>query len=156
MSDIMTMGGVDRNTAEQQMAGGCQEFLNARFRARLFSVVSLLLGKSNRLKSLAGSLAETRTKAESYLGTQTIDISKIAGSECRSADFDRRFMPKKRFLLHRWLNVNRAYHVGVALPAIKVFEVEGSYYVRDGNHRVSVAKYHGVRYIDAEVVRVAC
>ena len=155
MSDVMTMSGVDRNTAEQQMAGGCQEFLNARFRSRLHTLFSLLSGRYNRLKSLAGSLEELHTKSESYLGTKTIDIAQIAGSECRSADFDRRFMPRKRFLLHRWLNVNRAYHFGIALPAIRVFEVEGSFYVRDGNHRVSVAKYHGVQYIDAEVVRVA-
>ena len=135
--------------------GGDRDFLNARNRARLFSVVSLILGKFNRLNSLAGSLELKQTTAESHLGTQTIDIARIKGSECRSADFDRRFMPKKRFLSHRWLSVNRAYHFGISLPAIQVFEVEGSYFVRDGNHRVSVAKYHGVRYIDAEVVRIS-
>jgi hypothetical protein len=155
MTNAMAMGGIDRNTAEQQMAGGCQDFLNAQFRARLATVASFLTGRKNQLASLAKCLENAQPKSESYLGVQTIKVSSIVGSECRSADFDRRFLPIRHFLLHRWLNVNKAYHYGVQLPAIQVFEYDGDYYVRDGNHRVSVASYHGVRYIDAEVVRLA-
>ena len=40
----------------------------------------------------------------------------------------------------------------IVLPPIKVYELGGLYFVRDGNHRVSVAKAKGVEFIDAEVV----
>jgi hypothetical protein len=155
MTNAMAVGGIDQNTAERQMTGGCQDFLNARFQARLSTVISFLIGRQNTLASLGNRLEQSQSKSESYIGVQTIPISSIVGSECRSADFDRRFMPRKGFLLHRWLNVNQAYHQGTQLPAIKVFEIGGSYFVRDGNHRVSVARYHRVGYIDAEVVRIA-
>jgi hypothetical protein len=155
MSNAAIVGGIDPEVARREVDGGCQDFLNARFRARLLSVGSFLLGKPNHLASLSDRADEIKSSSQTYAGTHTIEIARIAGSESRSADFDRRFMPKRLFLLHRWLRVNRAYYAGLQLPAIKVFELDGSYYVRDGNHRVSVAKYHGVRYIDAEIVRIA-
>jgi len=119
------------------------------------SIWSFLFGRRNCLASLSDREEEMKSSSQAYAGARPIEISRIVGSESRSNDFDRRFMPKRQFLLNRWLNVNRAYHAGLQLPAIKVFDLDGSYYVRDGNHRVSVAKYHHVRYIDAEIVRIA-
>jgi hypothetical protein len=39
----------------------------------------------------------------------------------------------------------------VTLPPIRLYELGGLYFVRDGNHRVSVAKARGIQFIDAEV-----
>jgi hypothetical protein len=39
-------------------------------------------------------------------------------------------------------------------PPISVFELDGSYFVVDGHHRVAVARQRGVQYIDAEVTRL--
>jgi ParB-like chromosome segregation protein Spo0J len=44
-----------------------------------------------------------------------------------------------------------AEHQGAALPPIAVVPVEGGYAVRDGHHRVSVAKARGAVSIDALV-----
>ena len=46
----------------------------------------------------------------------------------------------------------RAIIKDIILPPIKVYELGGLYFVRDGNHRVSVAKSKGVEFIDAEIV----
>jgi hypothetical protein len=54
----------------------------------------------------------------------------------------------------RWSRVDSAYHEGVELPAVSLYKVGDEYYVRDGNHRVSVARYHGAAAIDAEVVEI--
>jgi hypothetical protein len=54
----------------------------------------------------------------------------------------------------RWGRVDRAYHRGVELPAVSLYKIGEAYFVRDGNHRVSVARYHGVVAIDAEVVEI--
>ena len=53
MTDVIAMGGIDRNTAKQQNAGGCQAFPNARFRSRLSTVAAVLTGRTNKLSSLA-------------------------------------------------------------------------------------------------------
>jgi hypothetical protein len=34
---------------------------------------------------------------------------------------------------------------------VSLYKVGGFYFVLDGHHRVSVASYHGVEWIDAEV-----
>jgi hypothetical protein len=57
--------------------------------------------------------------------------------------------------MRRWMNVDMAHYQDVALPPIKVFEIGGAYFVRDGNHRVSVAKAKGAEFIDAEVVSLS-
>jgi hypothetical protein len=65
--------------------------------------------------------------------------------------FDRGFMPTKASLAERWKRVDRAFHRGLDLPAVRLYKIEDSYYVEDGNHRVSVARYQGVETIEADV-----
>jgi hypothetical protein len=43
----------------------------------------------------------------------------------------------------------------IPLPAIQLYEIGGAYFVRDGNHRVSVARYQGAEEIDAEVTSLS-
>src|SRR5574344_1026705 len=93
-----------------------------------------------------------KPKDEIYVGMKTIPISKFVGSEGRYEDFDNQFFPKSNFLKERWQHVDQAALEQVNLPPIKVYELGGLYFVRDGNHRVSVAKMQGVEFIDAEVV----
>jgi hypothetical protein len=51
----------------------------------------------------------------------------------------------------RWKRIDRAFHRGEELPPVSLYKIGDSYFVADGNHRVSVARYHGVEWIDAEV-----
>jgi hypothetical protein len=51
----------------------------------------------------------------------------------------------------RWKHVDRAFHRGEQLPPVSLYKVGGFYFVLEGPHRVSVAHYHGVEWIDAEV-----
>ena len=83
---------------------------------------------------------------------KVIPIEKIVGSEGRYNDFDNRFFPKSSHLKNRWEHVDQAAIESIDLPPIKVYEIAGLYFVRDGNHRVSVAKARGTEFIDAEVV----
>ena len=83
---------------------------------------------------------------------KVIPIDKIIGSEGRYKDFDNNFFPKSSHLRNRWEHVDEAAIKEINLPPIKVYEIAGLYFVRDGNHRVSVAKARGTEFIDAEVV----
>lgn len=88
---------------------------------------------------------------EVYVGMKVVPVEKIIGSEGRYNDFDNLFFPKHSHLKNRWLNIDKAYMEGKILPAVTLYEIGGVYFVRDGNHRVSVAKARGVEFIDAEV-----
>jgi len=71
--------------------------------------------------------------------------------ESRHNAFDQGFMPTNASLAERWKRVDRAFHCGLDLPAIRLYKIGDSYFVEDGNHRVSVARYQGVQTIEAEV-----
>jgi hypothetical protein len=92
--------------------------------------------------------------SQAYRGMRTVEIEKITGSVGRSRDFDGSFLPLKVSMGDRWSRIDRAYHRGVELPAVSLYKIGDAYFVRDGNHRVSVARYHGVAAIDAEVVEL--
>ncbi len=89
---------------------------------------------------------------QAYRGMRTVEVEKITGSVGRHRDFDSSFLPRKLSMSDRWRRIDQAYHRGVELPAVSLYKIGDAYFVRDGNHRVSVARYHGVATIDAEVV----
>ncbi len=89
---------------------------------------------------------------EVYKGMQTVPVRLIVGSEGRYNDFDNHFFPKSNFLKSRWAHVDMAHYQDITLPPVSLYELGGLYFVRDGNHRVSVAKTKGIENIDAEVV----
>jgi hypothetical protein len=54
--------------------------------------------------------------------------------------------------MERWLRVAEAYRRGMSLPPVQLIKAGESYFVRDGHHRISVARALGQQEIDAEVV----
>ncbi len=91
---------------------------------------------------------------QAYRGMRTVEVEKITGSVGRCRDFAGSFLPLKKSMGQRWGRIDRAYHRGDELPAVSLYKIGEAYFVKDGNHRVSVAKYHGVIEIDAEVVEL--
>jgi hypothetical protein len=86
-----------------------------------------------------------------HRGLRTVSIRQIGGSVGRCSEFDRDFMPAKASVEERWKRIDRAFHRGEELPAVSLYKVGAFYFVLDGHHRVSVAHYHGVEWIDAYV-----
>ncbi|MEM9424710.1 MAG: transcriptional regulator, partial [Spirochaetota bacterium] len=93
-------------------------------------------------------------KQEKYLGIQVIPVDKIIGSEGRYQDFTRSFLPKSKHLQERWVNIRTAAQKDINLPPIQLYKLGDAYFVRDGNHRVSVARSSGIEMIDAEVTQI--
>ncbi len=91
---------------------------------------------------------------QAYQGMRIVEVNKITGSVGRYRDFDGSFLPLKVSMGERWGRIDRAYHRGDELPAVSLYKIGEAYFVRDGNHRVSVAKYHKAAAIDAEVVEI--
>ncbi len=137
------------NFAETQSE---EDFSRARNKALINEIQHLLTPEEASLISLNDVKQLLKPKAETYQGMKVIPIEKIVGSEGRYKDFDNHFFPKSNFLKSRWEHVDEAAIKDIILPPIKVYEISGVYFVRDGNHRVSVAKARGTEFIDAEVV----
>lgn len=129
-----------------------EDFNRARKAAFFTRVFSLFSRDRQRLLSLQEVRDAVKPYGETYRGMQQVAIDAIVGSEGRYADFNRRFLPRHEYLRHRWQSIDMAHLSDVILPPIKLYEVGGAYFVRDGNHRVSVAKAQGAKEIDAEVV----
>lgn len=81
-----------------------------------------------------------------------LPLEAIAGTvePSRAAMFDGAFRPSK-LARSRWERVWMAEHRGAVLPPISVVRVGDGYAVRDGHHRVSVARARGALTIDAAV-----
>lgn len=128
------------------------DFIKARNKALFYEIQNLLTPEEVSMISLSAVRKIIKTQTETYIGMKVIPIDKIVGSEGRYKDFDNRFFPKHSVERERWEHVDEAVIRDIVLPPIKVYELGGLYFVRDGNHRVSVAKAKGVEFIDAEVV----
>jgi hypothetical protein len=131
------------------------DFSRLRTRETLQRILSLLKPQRDEMLSLGDVRSILRPDSETYRGMQTVSIEKIVGSEGRFKDFNRTFLPRHDKMARRWIRVDMAHYQNVILPPIKVFEIGGLYFVRDGNHRVSVAKSQGAEFIDAEVTSLA-
>ena len=128
-----------------------EDFNRARTREFFQRIINLIAPEQQELLSLDEMRKLIPAKGESYRGLQTVPIDLIVGSEGRYQDFNKRFLPKKEHLRTRWEGIDRAHLTDVILPPIQLYEVGGVYFVRDGNHRVSVGRMQGAKMIDAEV-----
>ena len=79
-----------------------------------------------------------------------VPLDQIIGSVGRYQDFTRTFLPRKNHLRERWAQVEDKVKAG-GLPPVELFKVGEVYFVRDGNHRVSVARTQGALTIEAYV-----
>ncbi|MGI9253346.1 MAG: transcriptional regulator [Thermomicrobiales bacterium] len=129
-----------------------QDFERARQRAVLHDLLAVFQRRPNDLVPYHEVRQRVAPDSESYRGLQTVRLDQIIGSMDRFDDFDRAFLPRKRFTAGRWQSVDRAYYQDVRLPPIQLYKVGDVYFVKDGNHRVSVARGRGQEFIDAEVI----
>jgi hypothetical protein len=86
----------------------------------------------------------------SFLGLRDIPVEQIIGSVSRASDYDPTFRPLKKNLRDRWVLNYLSLQTDGWAP-ILVYKVCDEYFVEDGHHRVSVARYTGMAFIQAEV-----
>jgi hypothetical protein len=131
------------------------DFSRARGRALLHRLRHFMSVDRDKLLSLKDVKEILKPKNETYRGMQTVPIKLIVGSEGRYRDFNKYFLPRGEHLRQRWERIDIARLQNIILPPIQLYEIGGVYFVRDGNHRVSVAHAQGVELIDAEVTSLS-
>lgn len=93
-------------------------------------------------------------RGERRLGLETIPVDSIVGTVDRSREFDRSFRPTSRRVRYRWERIAKAVRRGEAMPPIDVYRIGDLHFVRDGHHRVSVARQLGLEVIEAQVTEI--
>lgn len=95
-----------------------------------------------------------RLNDQTYRGLQEIPLERIVGSVGRYKEFTRHFLPRRASMAERWTNVYAQMNSMTGVPPIDVFKVDDVYFVRDGNHRVSIARQIGMEKIEAYVTEL--
>ncbi len=131
-----------------------QDFSNAYRKGFFHAIVAWIQRINNDLIPYDEVRKRIPMRGQHYLGLQQIETEKIVGSVSRFNDFDRAFLPRQTHTRSRWESIDRAYFQDVILPPIDVYKIGDVYFVKDGNHRVSVARERGQAYMDAYVVEM--
>ncbi|MFI5428543.1 metallophosphoesterase [Aeromicrobium sp. UC242_57] len=132
------------------------DFMRARRHQVLSSLAARLRNDSDDAQAMSFDevVDALGRRAENYLGTKLIPLDAIVGSVDKVRDFDRRFRPTSARSRQRWERLSRASRTGEEIPPIDVYQVGDYYFVRDGHHRVSVARSLGLDVIEARVTAI--
>ncbi|NPV75087.1 MAG: hypothetical protein HPY59_01805 [Anaerolineae bacterium] len=130
------------------------DFENARRKSFWRSVASWITRSSNELLPYSEVRKHIPMGGQRYIGLRQIPLDQIIGSVGRYRDFDRAFLPRHAYTSGRWINIDRAHLQDIILPPIEVYKIGDAYFVKDGNHRVSVARERGQVEIDAYVIEL--
>ena len=132
------------------------DFTVARRRARLGRLKTRLLRRRDTRSTLLSPQELRRSvpaNGTMYRGRRTVEVSMIVGSVGKHEQFDQNFMPLPKASAEKWKRIDRAFRLGRELPPVSLLGLGGDYFVNDGHHRVSVARFHGAEWIDAEVTK---
>jgi hypothetical protein len=143
--ESMLMTGSDPIDAERAFARSAR----ARRRAALLRRLRRRSGGDDRL-AVYDERPAPRAHTAAARGIREIPLGAIRGTvePSRATLFDEAFRPAAAART-RWQRVWLAEHRGQVLPPISVARVGDAYAVRDGHHRVSVARARGALTIDA-------
>lgn len=137
-----------------QLQSALDDFHAARSRASLKETLARFTGQPVGLLSYEEVRQKLKAQVGSERGLHDIPLAAIVGSVNRYEDFTRDFLPRDTVEGQRWASVKVAAEEMVGLPPIEVYQIGEAYFVKDGNHRVSVARRRGDSTIQAYVTEV--
>lgn len=143
---------LDPHTLTHQAAA--RDFEWARRQAALQQLMARLTGKSAELLPYAEVSEKLKVSGMVELGLREIPLDAIVGSVGRYQDFTRGFFPKSDSDAERWTGILKAVNEMRGMPPIEVYQIGEVYFVKDGNHRVSVARQLHSPTIAARVTQV--
>jgi hypothetical protein len=133
------------------------DFLRARRHAAAARLAARLRGEPDDVRMVLPYEEVVEAlgfKSERSCGTEVVALDAIVGTVDRGRDFDRSFRPTSARVRSRWEQIAAATRRGAAMPPVDLVRIGEIYFVRDGHHRVSVARALGRTDIDARVTEV--
>lgn len=131
------------------------DFERAHSKAFWKKVRSWFTGGKNELVPYDAIRNRIPFRGQHDLGLQEVPIDQIIGSVGRFLDFDREFLPVQTRTRQRWENIDKAHYQDIILPPVELIKIGEIYFVKDGNHRISVARERGQVYVDSYVTEIA-
>jgi hypothetical protein len=134
-----------------------EDFVRARRRATIARLAGRLRrerGDLDVILPFGEVVAALGRVGERDLGLQAVDVESILGTVDRPQGFDRAFRPTSERVRGRWEAIANAVRRGEPMPPVSLYRIGEVHFVRDGHHRVSVARALGRATIDAYVVEV--
>ncbi len=128
-----------------------REWRMARRSAFIEETLAVLRQRPAALMSFDQVYERLQLKNVRYMDLQDVPVDRIVGSVGRYTDFTRAFFPRGEHLRHRWENIEQLFEAGRRLPPVELYKVGETFFVRDGNHRVSVARQRNMVAIEALV-----
>jgi hypothetical protein len=144
------MSGNDIAQARHQSAAG-ERYRRELNKAQMADLLNRISGDNTDLIKFDEVANRLRTRQRIEMGTEMVPLTKIVGSVGRYKDFTRTFLPRSGANKARWTNIDAAMNSLEGLPAVELYKIGDAYFVRDGNHRVSVARANDVSHIEAYV-----
>ncbi len=132
------------------------EFNRAKIKGFVELMMGHITGHNMHLLSFDDVVNRLNLKESIYRGLQDIPLKNITGSTGRYTDFTRHFLPRTSDKRHkeRWRKIYTLAVTGKGFPPIDVYKIDQVYFVKDGNHRVSVARELGWETIQAHVTEL--
>src|SRR5436305_1614361 len=130
------------------------DFLRARRRAALGAMTARLRGEPDDVRHVLPYeevVAALGYVSEHSAGQTVVPLDAIVGTVDRGRDFDRSFRPTTGRVRSRWEHIAAAMRRGEPLPPVDLVRIGQIYFVRDGHHRISVARALGRTDIDAYI-----
>ncbi len=123
-------------------------------KAQMSDLLGLISGGQKDLVKYDEVAKRLRARQQVDLGVQHVPLKKIVGSVGRYHDFTRSFLPRPGADEERWVKLDTAMNALETLPPVELYKIGDAYFVRDGNHRISVARANGLSHIEAYVTEV--
>ncbi|MBL7063451.1 MAG: universal stress protein [Anaerolineae bacterium] len=136
------------------LSSAVRDFRRARRQAATQEIMARLTGRSADLLSFEDVRRKLKARSSGSQRLKEIPLDAIVGSVGRYSDFTRSFLPRQDSDEGRWARVKTAVTSWGGLPPIEVYQIGQTYFVLDGNHRVSVARQVGATHIEAYVTEV--
>lgn len=133
---------------------GVNKFQGVRAKAFWQEILSLVTRQNSELMSFDEIRSRFNLHEEHYRGIQDVPLDQIVGSVGRYKDFTATFLPKSNDMKERWSRVYAVANSMQGPPPIELYKVGEAYFVRDGNHRVSVARELNAKTIEAHVTEL--
>jgi len=133
-------------------ASTAEDFRDARRRGALESIWGTLTGSAKHLIRFQQVEDQLQYEQASKLGLVEIPLDAIVGSVSRPDDFTRKFFPREGVDPGRWQQVKKG--MDQVIRPIEVYQIDQTYFVLDGNHRVSVARQRGMTHINSYVTKI--
>lgn len=141
-------------TTSQERVVAVEKYKRSRTNAEISDLLGMVSGGKTDLVSYDEVAKRLHARQQIEAGIQVVPLDLIVGSVGRYRDFTRRFLPRAGANAERWARLDAAMNSLEGFPPVELFKVGEVYFVRDGNHRVSVARANALTHIEAYVTEV--